>query len=408
VVAVAVLASVLRADDRYDIDVDQDGAFSVQTFKCSEDGGVPHTTMSAGKDTLYSVIRTTAQNYNVYNGQSALKQRPTQRYNTPLAKTNIASADPVYCQDAESNWFLLGWRNQITGRRTWPACYRLVADGKYMVKSASFQITGHTDAAHEYTQYAPVFTTAEFPTVIWTTGAPPLATTFYEGGSFETEINGSGEEVAVVDDNGEPILEVVPAVALRLTSSVTYNGGSSVTYTYYLENLTDEDRDFSFPDIRTSTWTSGWFGTVAANDTETMQETLSGGSAQNLWVQETDATFTRDGESEPSLGDGARVYTPENMAAFIGSVAITSASYSSGTDSTTVTFQLSSDAAERAVLVRVHSGVSRVVADVSSTFEPGIGHALVDEDPPAGISAYYVRAGVRCNGYSSESEEVEK
>ncbi len=246
---------------------------------------------------------------------------------------------------------------------------------------------------------------ADIPGMTLPDDAPPITCTLYRGGIPSYELNQEGHYVAVYDENHDVIWDSPPELALRLQSSISHGSGYSITYNYQLENLTDEDWEFDFPDIRTSVHTTGWSGTICANDTISITNTV-GGQGESVWKQTTQGTFTSSQDEELVRGRPMRVYIPQGRAAFTGIVAIQSAARNPTNNVTTVTFQSTASALE-AYLYRWNGAVLALIDSIQSPMSASTNYTLEDADTPAGINEYYVVAGNRTNGAVSDTEEVE-
>ena len=314
---------------------------------------------------------------------------------TPLSGTMTISAEG---HGPHSSY---GYSVFAKGSDPWVASNVIGGEGTITTSFGTSNHTYKTTAAHTISRYRMIMAVANIPTTPGPWGSTyAMVTDFEEGGALP--VDEFGDYVWSYDENGDLVLAEAQVVALRLTSTVAHPYGGTVVYTYNIENFTDLDRDFVFPDIRTPGYTTGWSGTVSANDSVGISNTVSN---QNVWVQcsQGDTCISDD---TPSVNcRPVTVYVPQNQTAFVGQTNLVSATRSPSTAAISVVFQVTAAATE-AHLMRTVAGVTTEVASSDSAMAPFTNYTLVDPIGPGGEVSYYVTAGVRVNGAASEEELV--
>jgi len=237
----------------------------------------------------------------------------------------------------------------------------------------------------------------------WST-VNPRVSDFKEGGIPQTALDEYGNDVAVIGADGRPVWDIPPYVTIRLASTVSHNGGSSVTYVYTLENFTDLERDFEFPGLRTPENPQGWSGTVDANETLTDSFTVAS-PGEDLWETNTQGTVVSSDDSEEELARPLRVYAPESRVAFTGQTIIVSAVHDGPNTCNRIVFQVTAPATE-AYLVWVNGPDVAIVAELHQSIALGTDTVLEHELPPSGPNDYYVMAGIDVTGSASDTVTV--
>lgn len=224
---------------------------------------------------------------------------------------------------------------------------------------------------------------------------PELVATFHNGGSPLRDAEGD----PLVDEDGMFLWDVPPAAVVLITSSMSVSGGTT-TYSYEIENLSSEDRDFDLPQVTSPAWPNGWSGTVDADSEETMSFQVVG---ETTYRQNCQADL-----SEAEEGGTCRmpitVYVPGSRLAFDATVDIVSIETFSGEN--VVSFRITGDAATKALLVRLDGDELELVTESEQAYQPGTTYTLVDPDPPQGTNTYRVAVGIEPNGIFSEEEVI--
>ncbi len=225
--------------------------------------------------------------------------------------------------------------------------------------------------------------------------AEPLVSAVKSGGIPEREVDpNTGEWEIALDGNGDIIWEVPPTVEFRLTSTLTESGGV-FTYTYKVENLDGESRDFVIPEVTTPSFPSGWFGTVAASSYgEISLNTTDEPYSQNatLTVIDNDPDYPSD---QTTTGV---VYVPESRLVFGGTNTIGTAYYDSVKQANVIRFTASEDAA-LALLLRVRADGEDNPDQVENVLA-GLAYDLEDYNfVPGADNDYRVRTGSGVNGW---------
>ncbi len=258
-------------------------------------------------------------------------------------------------------------------------------------------------------------------------GTPPnvtaLITDVRDGGSYQFAYDSNGDVVLdandaftfALDAAGEYIIDVPVTTWLRLTSSVTMNAADDFVYTYSLENLSDQDLAFRLDEVTTPAFPTGWSGSVEAESTETLTMTVV--SPEAVWRQTCQVDYREDPCIHQETIDNdwwaskpASVYVPQSRLSYDGEPTLTGAAYDPGLAANVVTFTITGDAADVAVLDRLDpggDGVS-VVTEAEGPFLPGIPYTLNDVDFVSGATnTYRVRVGIGPNGQPSDDASVQ-
>ncbi len=370
------------------------GAWTVDWRTHSIHTGNHFTDMCSGQEHISANIRNAPDNQKTTDalGHKAYKTALVMVKTVPLGGTIKETA--VNHGSAQSP----AYAASVSKIKDWMAWPIMQSEGRITVTPSG--VNKKTNSAHALAYYILVLAQNDFPGHNWS-GDVALVSDFTEGGTMPVDEN--GDYVVSYDENGVLILDTPPYTALRLTSAFEHVSGGTITYRYTLENFTDADRDFSFPDIRTGNYPSGWSGTVSANDSTEITYTLSG---QNIWMQCTQADTSLTDEPDTVNCQPIEVYVPANKTAFIGTTTIQSATHIPYTTVNSIVYQVSAQA-EEAYLVRIRGDdVSIVDSVTATTLSPATNYTLTDSDAPSGTNDYYVMAGVRTNGRPSDTAEV--
>jgi hypothetical protein len=245
----------------------------------------------------------------------------------------------------------------------------------------------------------------EKSTVPAATPTTPTVAVFYEGGTASMVEVSPGFWSVETDIDGNVVWLAEPEIALRFTSSIDPPAGGLRTFRYLIENLTDEDRTFAFREVTSSEYPNGWSGTVAANDTEAME--LSVSDQQTVYSQFTDATIASASFPEEVSQRPVVHYVPASRVTYGGANQITSAVFDQSTGCNRVSFTVSGPAAKACLYRKDPLGV-HLVLDVPGAYVPGPTYTLIDDSFGPWENLYWIETGIRSNSSATPiGDEVE-
>jgi hypothetical protein len=378
VLCLIVSAPWLAADYRKEPKTNSGGGYTLKAMLNSRHVG-PHQSHTAvdGKDWIVVLLKASPP------GQ---QPRIQGSFQTPFS--DITTGVGIAIASGDWIWF----HGYITASR-----------GKYKTWGGGVLVgSGQTIAAHDF---APFYGTRSVSvrtedklTIDWSGGAGPgaLVRDILEGGEPQLDAN---EEV--VWSGNDPVWNVPPIPALRVTCSLAYQGGGIVRYTYAVENLTGVDRTFAFPEITTASFPAGWSGTVSAYATATIS--VDDQPSDAVCAQHALGTLGVVGDPDKEVLRTLRVYVPTSRLATEVEATITAAGYDPLQAANVVHFQLS-EPAEGALLYRVTNGdeeTFEIVAELTGPLAAGTLYEFEDPVFPSGANRYSVKAGTGVNGHRS-------
>ena len=218
------------------------------------------------------------------------------------------------------------------------------------------------------------------------------------GGNPQIEEQEDGAWEPVLDAGGQLTWFEPPEIKFRLTSSAAVGTAQTATsFTYTLENLTDENAAFSFSAISSSSYPDGWCGTVAANASATL--TISLAQAEACYYQTSSSEFTIE---DRAYHTPVTVVVPSSRREYVGSFTVTAAGYNGGTSSNVITFEVTTQSATTALLYRIVDGDLELVATSQGVFAVNQCYSIADATPPIGTTEYILELGRGTNGNISE------
>lgn len=331
-------------------------------------------------------------------------------FTTPLAGEMCNVAKPYFYQDPPPGTYYQWYHSPVVAvEQEWQGGPLMPAKGHLVVNLGSaVAIDEQVRVVHEHDPSIVLIPFDVIETVEnWPQTVPAIQHDFCTGGEVSVVANENDEPEVEFDSNGRIVWVTPQDTILRLTSGVQHNSGSSVTYSYRVDNYTSEERGFSFQDIRTGSFPTGWYGVVGANSYATISNTVNN-PPQDICIQTTQGKSWPSADSTEVTGKRVTVYIPANRAGFLGGTNIQSAAYSSGLQANAVTFRVTAQALE-AHMFRTNSGTgtTELVGSMYSTLIPATDYTFTDPAPPSGTNEYYVIAGVRTNAGISGVEEIE-
>jgi hypothetical protein len=224
-----------------------------------------------------------------------------------------------------------------------------------------------------------------------------MSYSFMSLGTPEEDANGD----LVEDASGELAFTVPPVDLVEFTTEVIPGSGGLFTYRYTVENLSSEARTFSIPEVTSPLFPTGWSGTVPALDSESIEFDVTG---ETVFYQTAQVTLDESDVHGGTYALPCKIYVPESRLSYDGTVAITGITTSGGDNS--VSFTITGDDATKAVLWRLDDGVWHSVAYLEQPLAAGLGHTIVEENPPSGDNTYMVQVGKNPNGYCSATSAI--
>jgi hypothetical protein len=392
---IAVLAGPILAHDGDEDWESYPSEYTVRTDATTMHTGSHYIDTCSGDETVSGVVTWWPSwrdgGYNTYDVPSVTDRLKVVKA-VPLGGTLVATSSQI---SGHPSYGCLAYKES-----KWEAGPIIGSEGTVVVSMGDASAEPHKVTAHAVTRYRMILATTSFPSHNWS-GDVAMVSNIKEGGAVPSDE--FDMPVVDYDENGQLILDTPQTTALRLTSSFEHLYGGTIRYRYTLENFSDTGRDFEFTDIRTSEFPGGWSGTVPAEDSVEITNTVSD---QNIWVQCTQAnTCIHDDPSEENC-EPIDVYVPQNRTAFTGVTTIQSTTLIPTSSSREVVFRVSASAQE-AYLIRTYLGQATIVDSDVGAFAANTDYTLTDPSVPVGACEYVVLAGIRTNGSPSEAEEIE-
>lgn len=376
VVTVALLA---HADNKKDKATKFKGHWTLKCITWSKHSGPHGQGIAVGRDGICVFLK---------RRPSGSTTKVRGKYDTPFVTVITGQSLAVACH--QEPW----WKGSISDAK---GTYWMWGGGVLVGSGKSN--AAHTVAPADYTTSVGVASGGK-GLIDWENEGPqPFGSDYEEGGVLMVDENGDG----VFDENGDPVWEVPPVLAMRLTSSVSYNGGGVVTYMHTLENFTDIPRTFSFPDITSPEFPSGWLGTLPAFGISSIS--LTDTPSESVYEQNALGQTLQDNPEGFENTITVRVFVPETRVTTLAEAAVTGATYDPAANMNVVSFVVS-DSVEGAVLYRRHDGETELVDELTGPLPSGITLQMEDATFEAGENQYTVMAGVGVNGHRSQEISI--
>jgi hypothetical protein len=223
-----------------------------------------------------------------------------------------------------------------------------------------------------------------------------------EGGVFAVDENGD----LVLDGEGKPTYQVLPCIAVRLTSAVERIATQTVRFSYEVENLSPVGRTFSLPQVTTPDWPTGWACTVGACETVSTSVTVE---SQDVCTQNAQFDVEWSDDADHGSRMPVRVYVPRGRAEYDGSCEIEEIQYDGGLDVNRISVSVSGeDAEELAIFCEDGLGGLRLVYHEEGNFASGGTYTVHDDGYTSGTTNTYVaKVGRGVNGATSDASGIQ-